>query len=172
MANGLQPPENQSPGGQQLSAQALRVQQALAAAGGDWQVIELPGSAHTAAEAAAAIGCSVAQIAKSIVLRKTADGSPVLVVASGPNRVNEAKVAALVGGAVDKPDAAYVRDKTGFAIGGVAPLGHVQRIFTIVDEDLLALGDIWAAAGTPRAVFRTTGRALLEMTGGVLAAVK
>ncbi|HXC38065.1 MAG TPA: YbaK/EbsC family protein [Burkholderiales bacterium] len=163
-------------GGGALQPSAQKVQEALADFGAQFgsrfEVIELPGSARTAREAAEALGCGVAQIAKSIVFRKKSDGSPVLVVASGVNRVDERKVAALVASEVGLADAAFVRENTGFAIGGVPPLGHAVPPFTIVDEDLLALGDIWAAAGTPRSVFRLTGRALLKMTQGVLASVK
>jgi len=155
-----------------LQPSAQKVQQALAAFGVGFEVIELPGSARTAREAAEALGCGVAQIAKSIVFRKASDGAPVLVVASGVNRVDERKVAALVAGVVGLADAAFVRDNTGYAIGGVPPVAHAVRPFTIVDEDLLALGDIWAAAGTPRCVFKLTGESLLKMTQGVLASVK
>jgi len=156
----------------ELPPSARKVHEALAAFGAGFEVIELPGSARTAKEAAEALGCGVAQIAKSIVFRKVSDGSPVLVVASGVNRVDERKVAALVASSVGLADAAFVREYTGYAIGGVPPVAHAVRPFTIVDEDLLALGDIWAAAGTPRSVFKLTGEALLNMTQGVLASVK
>ena len=155
-----------------LSPSARRIQQALAAHGAELKVVELPASTRTAAEAAAAIGCTVAQIAKSIVFRAARSGRPILVVASGVNRVNEAKVAQRIGEPIEKADAEFVRAKTGFAIGGVPPLGHAEPITTLVDEDLMQLGEIWAAAGTPRSVFQLTGEALLRMTGGELTAVK
>ncbi len=142
------------------------------ALGKDLEVVELPQSTRTAAEAAAAIGCAVAQIAKSIVFRRGADGEPVLVVASGANRISEAKVAALLGSSIGKADADFVREKTGFAIGGIPPLGHAAPIFTLLDQDLLQLPEIWAAAGTPNAVFRLDPRDLVELTGGRLADVK
>ena len=135
-------------------------------------MVELPSSTRTAAEAAGAIGCQVAQIAKSIVFRTVKTGKPVLVVASGANRVNESCIRDAVGEPVEKADADFVRAKTGFAIGGVPPIGHLEPIHTIVDEELLPLGDIWAAAGTPNAVFRLTGRLLLEMTSGVPLPIK
>lgn len=156
---------------QALSPSAERIQAALHALGKDLAVVELPQSTRTAAEAAAAIGCTVAQIAKSLVFRG-ADGRPLLVVASGVNRVDEAKVAALVGRPIGKADAAYVRERTGFAIGGIPPLGHAEAIETVLDQDLFALEEIWAAAGTPNAVFRLDPRDLRELTGGRVAEVK
>lgn len=155
----------------QLSPSAERIQAALRERGKDLEVVELPQSTRTAAEAASAIGCTVAQIAKSILFRG-GDGRPVLVVASGVNRIDEKKVAALVGRPIGKADAAYVRERTGFAIGGIPPLGHAEAIETLVDEDLLQLGEIWAAAGTPNAVFRLEPADLAELTGGRVAAVK
>lgn len=133
-------------------------------------VSTFPDGTRTAADAAAAIGCDVAQIAKSLVFRR-AGGAPLLVVASGVNRVDEAKVAALVGEPIGKADAAFVRGATGFAIGGVPPAGHAQPIETLVDEDLLGHDEIWAAAGTPRTVFPLTPSELLAMTGGRVADV-
>jgi prolyl-tRNA editing enzyme YbaK/EbsC (Cys-tRNA(Pro) deacylase) len=136
------------------------------------EVIELPASTRTAAEAAAALGCSVAQIAKTVLFRTVREKKPIIVVASGGTRINEATIATQVGEPIEKADAAYVRERTGFGIGGVPPVGHLESIYTIVDEDLLEVGDIWAAAGTPNAVFRLTGKTLLDMTRGVLMSVK
>lgn len=133
-------------------------------------VSTFPEGTRTAQDAAAAIGCQVAQIVKSLVFRRQS-GSPLLVVASGVNRVDEAKVAALIGEPIGKADAAFVRAETGFAIGGVPPAGHAKPIETLVDEDLLALDEIWAAAGTPRTVFPLTPAELVEMTGGRVADV-
>lgn len=157
---------------EELSRSARRIQDVLSALGRDLEVVELPFTTRTAVEAAMAIGCSVEQIAKSILFRTVKDKKPVMVIASGVNRVNEAKIAEFVGEPIEKADAAYVRERTGFIIGGVPPVGHLEPIYTIVDEDLLGLGDIWAAAGTPNAVFRLTGKVLLEMTRGVLMPVK
>ncbi|HEU4390736.1 MAG TPA: YbaK/EbsC family protein [Blastocatellia bacterium] len=156
----------------QLSRSARRIQDALSALGTDFEVVELPSTTRTAADAAAAIGCSVEQIAKSIVFRTVKDKKPVMVIASGVNRVNEVRIAEFVGEPVEKADAAYVREKTGFAIGGVPPIGHVEPLFTIIDEDLLGLTELWAAAGTPNSVFKISGTSLLEITAGVLKAIK
>jgi prolyl-tRNA editing enzyme YbaK/EbsC (Cys-tRNA(Pro) deacylase) len=150
-----------------LSPSAQKVQETLNALGfGMRQVIELPDSTRTAAEAAAAIGCAVAQIAKSLVFKGHTTGQPILVITSGANRVNTQRIAELVGEAVEKPDADYVRDQTGFVIGGVPPVGHSQPLTTFIDEDLNQFDDIWAAAGTPRAVFALTPGDLAKMTGG------
>jgi len=151
---------------QQLSRSASRVQHALASRGFDFQVVELPDSARTAQEAASAIGCEVREIAKSLVFRCIEDDSPLLVVASGSDRVDENKLSRAVGRTVKKADAAFVRDRLGFAIGGVAPVGHIAPVRTLVDAALLALDVIWAAAGTPHAVFKLTPRDLVAMTEG------
>lgn len=153
-----------------LSSAARRVQDALAALGFGHQVIEFDQTTRTSAEAAAAVGCTVAQIAKSIVF-KAAGGAPVLVIASGPNRVDERKVADVLGEAIGKADADFVRATTGFVIGGVPPLGHAQPIRTLIDNDLLRHETIWAAAGTPNAVFRLTPDELVRMTRGTPADV-
>lgn len=141
---------------------ALRVQAVL---GPDFAVMEFTASTRTAADAAAAVGCEVGQIAKSLVFRQ-ADGEAVLVVASGTNRVSEAKVAALLGQGIGRADAGFVREVTGFAIGGIPPVGHAKPLTTIVDESLGRFDEIWAAAGTPNAVFRLTYADLLRLTGG------
>ena len=153
-----------------LSAAAQRIQDVLASRGLPHQVVEFTQTTRSAADAAAAIGCTVAQIAKSIMFR-AASGAPVLVIASGPNRIDEAKVAAALGEPIGKADADFVRTATGFAIGGVPPLGHAQTPRTLIDRDLLALPTIWAAAGTPNAVFQLTPDALVDMTGGIPADV-
>jgi prolyl-tRNA editing enzyme YbaK/EbsC (Cys-tRNA(Pro) deacylase) len=147
-----------------------RVRAALAAAGHDDTVQSFPEGTRSAAEAAAAVGCEVAQIAKSIVFR--AGERPVLVIASGANRVDMAKVAAATGFHVKRADGGWVRDVTGFAIGGVAPLGHLAPPVVLVDEDLFAFGTVWAAAGSPMHVFRTTPEELLRVSGGQRADVK
>lgn len=150
----------------QLSPSALKVQQALQEMGFELQVVELPDSTRTAAEAAQAVGCQVGQIVKSLVFKAKRSGRPVLVVASGVNRVNEKSIEALIGEPLGRADADFVRQQTGFAIGGVPPLGHSQPLETFVDEDLLQHAEIWAAAGTPNAVFRLTPADLVRMTGG------
>lgn len=155
-----------------FSGSVGRVEAALAAHGLEGRILEVPDTARTAPEAAAAIGCSVAQIAKSLVFRGAQSGTAVLVVASGINRVDEARLASALGEAVQRPDAAFVRHATGFAIGGVAPLAHAAKLRTIIDRDLLALDPIWAAAGAPHAVFRLSARELIEITAGEIADVK
>ena len=149
-----------------LSASAQKVQDALAAAGFSWRVIELPVPVRTAAEAAAQVGCEVGQIAKSIIFRAATSGRGVLVVTSGTNRVDEARVASLLGEPLGKADATFVRETTGFAIGGVPPLGHATALATFVDQDLLKHREIWAAAGHPNSLFRLDPVDLARMTGG------
>lgn len=155
-----------------LSRRARQVQDALAARGFANEVVELPDTTRSAAEAAAAVGCSVEQIVKSLVFRGTESGRPLLVIAGGANRVDEARLAALVGEPVERPDADFVRARTGFSIGGVPPLGHAEELEVIVDEDLLREPEAWAAAGTPFAVFRLDPADLERMTGGRVARVK
>ena len=146
-----------------------RVRGALRDAGHDDTIVAFPASTRTAAEAAAAVGCAVAQIVKSLVFR--AGERPVLVIASGANRVDTAKVSALVGTPVERPDAGWVRQVTGFAIGGVAPVGHVTPPTVLIDADLAALDPIWAAAGSPNAVFRTRFADLVALSGATVAAI-
>lgn len=155
-----------TPSAATLPASALKVRQALAALGHEFHVVEFSASTRTSADAAAAIGCDVAQIAKSLVFRAKPSGRPVLVVASGANRVDEGKIEAALGEKLGRADADYVRDRTGFAIGGVPPVGHATPPATFIDRDLLQFAEIWAAAGTPHAVFRLTPAELVEMTGG------
>jgi prolyl-tRNA editing enzyme YbaK/EbsC (Cys-tRNA(Pro) deacylase) len=129
-----------------------------------------PAGTRTAVDAANVIGVEVAQIVKSLVFRR-ASGEPLLVVASGVNRVDERKLERLIGEPVGKADADFVRARTGYAIGGVPPAGHATRVQTVVDEDLLKLDELWAAAGTPRDVFSLTPDELVAMTGGAVADV-
>jgi prolyl-tRNA editing enzyme YbaK/EbsC (Cys-tRNA(Pro) deacylase) len=149
-----------------LSRSAARVQAALAASGIEAKVVELPASTRTAAEAAAAVGCEIAQIAKSLVFRGLTSGEPLLVIASGANRVNEALVGEAAGEAIGKADAEFVRARVGFAIGGIPPVGHDAPLRTFIDEDLLRLDRVWAAAGTPHALFELSGADLPRLTGG------
>jgi len=155
----------------QLSPSAQRVQDVLSQHGVMCEVVELPQSTRTAKEAADAIGCGVAQIAKSLVFKAKHTKRPILVIASGANRVNENKVAQLIGEPIEKADADFVRKRTGFAIGGVAPVGHLEEIETLIDENLLGYEEIWAAAGTPHAVFRLTPEQLKKITGGRITSV-
>ncbi|NIR31378.1 MAG: YbaK/EbsC family protein [Gammaproteobacteria bacterium] len=141
-----------------------RVRDALAALGLRCDVLELPDSTRTAPEAARAVGCELGQIVKSLVFRGKETGRPILVAASGSNRVDEARVSAAVSEPVEKADAAFVRANTGFAIGGVPPLAHAEPMALFMDRELLQYPDIWAAAGSPRAVFRLTPQEL-QRTG-------
>lgn len=141
-----------------------RVGAALAALGHEHAPVFLEVAARTSREAADALGVAVGQIAKSIVFRRLADDAAVLVVASGDRRVDEARVAAIVG-ALGRADAAFVRDKTGFAIGGVAPVAHAQPPVVLIDRDLFRFDAVWAAAGHPNGVFRASPQQLARLTG-------
>jgi prolyl-tRNA editing enzyme YbaK/EbsC (Cys-tRNA(Pro) deacylase) len=147
-----------------------RVVRALAAAGCEVDVVEIPDGAPTAAAAAAALGVDVGQIANSLVF--VAGGEPLLVMTSGANRVDTARVGALLGAPVKRADPETVRAATGVPIGGVAPAGFPAPLRVLVDEDLLAYDVVWAAAGTPHTVFATTGAELVRVTGGTPAAVR
>ena len=155
-----------------LKASARRVRAAIAARGFDFEVREFPDSTRTAAEAATAVGCDVGQIAKSLVFRGRDSDGPVLVIASGANRVDEKKLAGLLGEKVGRADAAFVRERTGYSIGGVPPVGHAEALPVFVDEDLLGFDEVWAAAGTPNAVFRLRPADLVSLSGGRVADVK
>jgi prolyl-tRNA editing enzyme YbaK/EbsC (Cys-tRNA(Pro) deacylase) len=146
-----------------------RVRAALLAAGHPDTITAFPAGTRTAADAAAAIGCEVAQIAKSIVFR--AGGRAAVFVISGALRVDQKKAEAVIGQRLDRADADWVRQATGFAVGGVAPVGHVAPPLLVLDEGLLALDPVWAAAGSPSHVFRTSAADLLRMTGGQVASV-
>jgi prolyl-tRNA editing enzyme YbaK/EbsC (Cys-tRNA(Pro) deacylase) len=155
-----------------LSPSARKVQNALNQLGLPLQVVELPGSTRTAQEAAQAIGVSVGQIVKSLVFKAKRSGQPILVIASGENRVNEKAIEAVIQEPLGKADADFVRQSTGFVIGGVPPLGHTQPLQTFIDEDLLQFDEVWAAAGTPHAVFRLNPADLERMTGGQILSIK
>ncbi len=144
------------------------VEAALVAAGVSSQIVELPDSARTAKLAATSIGCSVAQIAKSIVFRVHDTGRAVLVVASGINRIDEEKIAAHLAEPIEKATADFVRNSTGYAIGGVPPCGHSTKLQIYIDRELLALNPLWAAAGTPHAVFSLTPEQLQLLTAGTV----
>lgn len=154
-----------------LPPSAQKVQDTLTALGFSCEVKELSASTRTAAEAAEAVGCDVAQIAKSLIFRGKKSGEALLVIASGKNRVNEKRLAALAGEPIGRADADFVREWTGFAIGGVPPLGHARTLRAWIDRDLLTFPAIWAAAGTPHAMFRLTPPELEAMTGGTVADV-
>lgn len=154
-----------------LRPASVRVQALLREASIAAEVVEFAETTRSAAEAAAQVGCSLGQIAKSLVFRAKSTGRPVLVIASGANRVDEHAVAALLGEKIGKADADFVRDKTGYAIGGVAPIGHAAKPTIYIDQDLLGYDVIWAAAGTPFSVFRLTPAELIRLTTGQVAAI-
>jgi prolyl-tRNA editing enzyme YbaK/EbsC (Cys-tRNA(Pro) deacylase) len=143
-----------------------RVRAALAEAGMTVDIVELPGAARTAKAAAEFLGCEVAQIANSLVFRAAESGSGILVMSSGARRVDTGKLASVVGEPIAKADAEFVRTCTGFAIGGVAPVGHAGELLAFVERSLAAYAEVWAAAGHPNTVFRLTYDELLRLTGG------
>ena len=142
-----------------------RVRAAAEAAGLPVEIREMPQSTKTAAEAAAACGTSVAQIVKSLIFRKAASGEPILILVSGKNRVDEKAIRAAIGDTLERVDADAVRELTGFAIGGVAPLGSLTPLPTFMDSDLMVFDVVWAAAGAPTAVFAVQPAALAAATG-------
>ncbi|KPU45738.1 Cys-tRNA(Pro)/Cys-tRNA(Cys) deacylase YbaK [Oxobacter pfennigii] len=155
-----------------LSKSAEKVQAVLNEFGYELNVVELPDSTRTAQEAADAIGCTVSQIAKSLIFKGKVSQKPILIIASGTNRINEKAIKEITGEKLEKADADFVLEHTGFAIGGIPPLGHKNTIATFIDEDLLQYEEIWAAAGTPHAVFRLTPKILSEITKGNIINVK
>lgn len=150
----------------ELKASSSKVQAFLAQHGQDFLVQQMSDSTRTAVDAANAIGCTVAQIAKSLIFKQGETGEPVLVVASGTNRVCSDKVKAATGIRLEKADASFVREKIGYAIGGVPPVAHKEKVLTLLDQDLQQYPEIWAAAGTPNAVFKLTPQSLGELTQG------
>ncbi len=151
---------------------AQRVQNVLTELGFTGQVVEHEASTRTAVEAAQAAGCEVGQIVKSLVFRLQPANEPVLVLVSGPNRVHEKHLGHLLGGALERADADYVREVSGYAIGGVPPVGHKTPLKTYVDEDLLQYETVWAAAGTPNAVFEVNPHELVRISQGQVVTVK
>jgi prolyl-tRNA editing enzyme YbaK/EbsC (Cys-tRNA(Pro) deacylase) len=147
------------------------VRDALERLGLESDIRVLPDSTRTAPEAAAAVGCELGAIVKSLVFRGAGSGDPVLVLVSGDNRADEARVAEELGEDIERADADFVRARTGYAIGGVPPVGHPAPLATLVDEDLLRFDVVWAAAGTPRAVFPVGPQALAKAAGGRLVAL-
>ena len=146
-----------------MHAKAQQVAAAAARAGLEIEVVEYPDGTRTAADAAAAVGCAVARIVKSLVF--TVDGSPLLALVGGDTRLDEALLGEVAGGTVGRADAAVVRTATGYAIGGVPPFGHATELATYVDEPLLRHATVWAAAGTPRHVFEVDPSELVRVAG-------
>lgn len=157
---------------QPLSSTAQKVQEILRSLGFQNEVVEFSITTRTSAEAAQAVGCEIGQIAKSIVFRGEKTDRPILVIASGPNRINEKRIEERIFEPLGKADANFVRQKTGFVIGGVPPVGHLEKMEIFIDEDLMKYEVIWAAAGTPRAVFKLTPLELIKMTRGQVISIK
>jgi len=156
----------------QLSPSAQKVQEALHALGFDLTVIEHAESTRTAEEAAERVGVTLGQIVKSLIFKGKTSGKPILVLTSGANRVDEKRIKAYAGEKIGRADPDFVRAVTGYAIGGVPPIAHIQEMKTYLDEDLMQYNVIWAAAGTPKAVFELTPDDLQKMTGGKVVQVK
>jgi prolyl-tRNA editing enzyme YbaK/EbsC (Cys-tRNA(Pro) deacylase) len=136
------------------------------------RIVELPSSTKTSKEAAEAVDCKIQEIAKAIVFKKTESKEPVLVLASGSNRVSENKISDLCGEKIEKADADFVKNETGFSIGAVSPMGHKKEIQIFIDEDLLKYEEIWGAAGTQYSIFKMSPKELLELSKGTVADVK
>lgn len=151
------------PQAKEPSAKARRFQAVLDEYAPGARVVEFDRSSRTAREAAAAIGCTLNQIVKSLMFRDGQD-RPVLVLTAGGNRVNEARIDAQIDTRLVMADAAFTRAHTGYAIGGVPPFGHAHPVQTLIDEGLLAFDEVWAAAGTPKSVFPIDPNRLVEIT--------
>lgn len=149
-----------------LTSNAQKIQNILNELGFSIEVKELPDSTRTSSDAAKALGCDISQIAKTIVFKGVETEKPYLVIASGSNRIKEKKIEKFVKEKIKKAGADFVKNKTGFSIGGVPPLGHIEKIPTFIDKDLFKYPEIWAAAGTPNAVFKLTPEQLIKITGG------
>ena len=155
-----------------LSSTAQKIQDLLFSLGYNYTVIEHAESTRTAMEAAERAGCELGQIVKSLIFKGKESGKPIIVLTSGSNRVDEKRIREYAGEDIGKADADFVRAVTGFAIGGVPPVGHVQKIETYMDEDFLHYEFIWAAAGTPNAIFKLKTSDLQKMTDGKIVRVK
>jgi len=155
-----------------LSSSAQKVQDALNQLGYSCNVIEFSESTRTALEAAERVGCEVGQIVKSLIFQGKTSGKPILILTSGANQVDVKRIKAHAEEKIGRADPAFVRERTGYAIGGIPPLGHLHPIETYIDEDLLQYEKVWAAAGTPNAVFEMDANQLAKMTGGKVIAVK
>ena len=156
----------------QLSPSAQKIQNLLNSLGYDYTVIEHAESTRTAQEAADRAGCELGQIVKSLIFCGKTSGKPILVLTSGANRVDEKRISGYAGETISRADADFVRTVTGFAIGGVPPIGHAEKMETYLDEDFLSYQTIWAAAGTPNAIFELKTEDLQKMTNGKIVQVK
>ena len=155
-----------------LTPSAQKIQDLLTSLGYTYTVIEHAESTRTAQEAADRAGCALGQIVKSLIFKGKESGKPILVLTSGANRVDEKRISGYAGEPIGKADADFARTVTGFVIGGVPPIGHLQKMETYIDEDFLHHPTIWAAAGTPNAIFELKTADLPIMTGGKVVTVK
>lgn len=155
-----------------LSPSAQKIQNLIRELGYPYIVVEHTESTRTAQEAADRAGCELGQIVKSLIFRGRQSGKPILVLTSGANRVNEKRISEYAGEAIQRADADFVRAVTGYAIGGVPPIGHVEKMETYIDEDFLPYPTVWAAAGTPNAIFELQTPDLQQMTDGIITQVK
>ncbi len=156
---------------EELSGSALRVARELRRLGINSEVTNMPESTRSASEAAAALGCGIGQIVKSLIFRSVEHDEPILVLASGADRVDEARLSGIVGGAIEQASGKFVRARTGFAIGGIPPVGHQDPLTTYLDEHLLAHRLLWAAAGTPHTVFSISAEDLVRASSAIVVAV-
>jgi prolyl-tRNA editing enzyme YbaK/EbsC (Cys-tRNA(Pro) deacylase) len=155
-----------------LPKSADRVRKAAEALGLPIEIVEMATPTRTVAEAAVACGCAAGAIVKSLVFMGRETGRPYLLLVSGANRVDEAKAAVALGEPIMRGDARFVRTVTGYAIGGVSPIGHLRKTVPFMDADLLQYETVWAAAGTPTAVFSVDPARLRDATGAAVIAVK
>jgi Cys-tRNA(Pro) deacylase len=155
-----------------LSTSAQKIQDTLKTLGFNYEVIESTESSRTAAEAAERVGCGVGQIVKSLIFKGSESGKAILVLTSGANRVDEKLISSYSGEKIQRADPEFVRAVTGFAIGGVPPIGHPNPLDTYIDNDLMGYQEIWAAAGTPNALFKLSPDDLQTMTRGRVIKVK
>jgi prolyl-tRNA editing enzyme YbaK/EbsC (Cys-tRNA(Pro) deacylase) len=155
-----------------LSSSAQRIQDLLHAIDSNLQVLEFSKSTRTAQEAADRVGCALGQIVKSMVFKGQTSNKGILVLTSGSNRVDENRIKEITGETIIRADPDFVRMQTGYAIGGVPPVGHTQPLETYIDEDLLQYSKVWAAAGNPNAVFEISSSDLVNITRGRIVSVK
>ncbi len=155
-----------------INPSAQKIQNILRGLGSDYKVIEFSESTRTAQEAADRVGCQLGQIVKSLIFKGSTSNKGILVLTSGANRVEEARISQYMGESISRADPEFVRNVTGFAIGGVPPVGHAHPLETYIDEDLLQYTDVWAAAGTPNAVFQLPSADLVKVTSGRVVRVK
>lgn len=155
-----------------LGKSASKIQEELNKYGLELKVVTMQDSTRTCVEAANTIGCEVGQIVKSMIFRGKTTGIPILIIASGTNRINEKKMKDYLGETITRPDANFVQETTGFAIGGIPPIGHINKLKCFIDADLFAYDEVWAAAGTPFDVFKITPDQLITITQGQIISVK